>query len=198
MTQSLLNKYALMFAYVLCLLTVVGAQDKNIITPGSKMGSVKIGAPLSDFKAAFKSAKSIYGNGLDMCGGSAYQWLDYSHSGNSVFAYAKSDKIYQLSVHTPRFALANRLKVGDSEFAVKRAYPQGKRFVLKGSGMRVVGGRDLQYWVDSSAGVAFELYWDGIRKGRFVSGIDIFSASAKYLPEGCITPPREWVENADK
>ena len=108
-----------------------------------------------------------------------YHWVDVDRGATGVYAYLRNGNIYQLSVHTPRFALPNGVKTESSEEHVKSAYPKGRRYVLLQSGSAVVGGRDLVYWVDKGTGVAIELYWNQRKKQGFVNGIDIFERGDK-------------------
>ncbi len=131
-------------------------------------------------------------NVQDGCPGRSYHWLDIDRNANGVYAYFKNGKLYQLSVHTPRFALANGVHIDSRTEEVKQAYPGGREYMLLGSGSAVVGGKDLIYWVDMADGIAFEFYWNGRKHERLVSGIDIFPKGSDYLPSGCISPPQKW------
>ena len=131
----------------------------------------------------------------DLCDHSSYHWLDMDLRANGVYAYLSNDKIDQLRVQTPRFSLASGLKVEASAERVTRIYPGGRLYVLRHSGSKVVGGRDLQYWVDNISGIAFEFYWDSQKKRRSVRSIDIFPSGTVYQPEGCVSSPREWVRD---
>ena len=77
---------------------------------------------------------------------------------------------------------------------VKSLFPSGRAYALIGSGSDLVGGRDLIYWVDEKAGVAFEFYWNRRKKYRLVGGIDVFVPGTDYRPDGCISPPQQWRE----
>jgi hypothetical protein len=164
------------------------------IVPGDSVAGVKLGSSLADFSAVFpKHPEFDESMADDYCGGSSYHWLDTDFWVTGVYAYLRNDKIYQLRVQTPRFSLANGIKLDASEEKVKHLYPRGQAYVLRYSGSKVVGGRDLRYWVDSRSGTAFEFRWDGRYKRRFVGSIDIFTAGTEYKPEGCVAPPREWI-----
>jgi len=160
--------------------------------PGNSVAGVKLGSSLADFSAVFpKHPKIDESMTEDQCGGSSYHWLDMDLRGNGVYAYLRNDKIYQLRVQTPRVSLANGIKLDATEEKVKHIYPRGQAYVLRYSGSKVVGGRDLRYWVDSRSGIAFEFQWD--QRRRFVSSIDIFPAGTEYKPEGCVATPQEWI-----
>ncbi|HEX7284776.1 MAG TPA: hypothetical protein VF532_01260 [Candidatus Angelobacter sp.] len=166
---------------------------KGSIVPGNSVAGVKLGSSLADFTAVFpKHNEGDQSLGHDLCSGESYQWLDLDIPASGVFVYLRDDKIYQFRVQTPRFALANGLKVNASEEKVKRLYPGGRAYVRRYSDSKVVGGRDLRYWVDDISGIAFELYWDQRYKRRFVRSIDVFRSGTEYKPEGCIAPPQEW------
>jgi len=163
-----------------------------VIVAGDSVAGVKLGSLLTDFKAAFPKADEILVD--DMCHISSYQWVDIDLGATGVYAYVKNDKIYQLSVRTPRFVLSSGVKLQVSEKQVRRLYPTGRSYILRYSGSAVNGGRDLHYWVDKLSGIAFELYWDKRDKQWRVSSIDVFPVSTEYQPEGCVSPPREWIE----
>lgn len=169
---------------------------RGLIVPGESVAGVKLGSSLTDFKAVFpKHTECDQSWNDDLCGnGSSYQWVDIDLGAAGVYAYLRDDKIYQLRVQTPRFSLSNGIKIGASEEKTKRIYPNGRTYVLRYSGSKVVGGRDLRYWVDNKSGIAFELYWDRRYKRRLVGSIDIFAAGTEYRPQGCVSPPREWIE----
>jgi len=166
------------------------------ITPGVGVGAVKLGSSLADFNAVFPPHPQ-WDESMsdDWCHYSSYHWLDMELHANGVYAYLKNNKIEQLRVQTPRFSLANGLKVDASAEKVKRIYPGGRLYVLRFSSSKVVGGVDLQYWVDNISGIAFEFYWDSPKKRRSVGSIDIFRSGTEYRPEGCVAPPREWVRD---
>lgn len=168
----------------------------GLIMPGDSVAGVKLGSSLTDFKAVFpKHTAGDQSWDDDLCGnGGSYQWVDVDLGATGVYAYYRDNKIYQIRVQTPRFSLSNGLKQKTTEEKVKRLYPNGKAYVLKYSGSDAVGGRDLQYWVDREAGIAFELYWDRVQKRRLVRSIDVFPVGAEYQPQGCVSPPREWIK----
>jgi hypothetical protein len=157
---------------------------------------VKLGSSLADFKAVFPPHPQWDESmSNDWCDHSSYHWVDMDLHANGVYAYLTNDKIEQLRVQPPRFSLANGLKVDAAAEKVKRIYPGGRLYVLRFSGSRIVGGLDLQYWVDNISGIVFEFYWDSQKKRRSVGSIDIFPSGAEYRPEGCVAPPREWVRD---
>lgn len=168
----------------------------GIVSPGKSVAGLKLGSTFSEFQATFpphanmdEDMQNNLGNG---CPDRSYHWLDIDRNATGVYALFKDGKIYQMSVHTPRFALSNGVHIDSAADEVKRAYPKGQEYVLVGSGSALVGGKDLLYWVDKNDGVAFELYWNKKAARRLVSGIDVFAAGAAYRPEGCISPPQSW------
>jgi hypothetical protein len=168
----------------------------GLILPGESVAGVKLGSDFSSFEAVFQkhpdADEDMHDSG---CAGRVYHWVDIDRGATGVYAYIRDAKIYQLSVHTPRFALSNGIKLEVPEEQVRRAYPSGQRFVLEHSASTVVGGRDLVYWVDKGIGVAIELYWDQRKKQRLVNAIDIFPKGTDYRPEGCILPPQKWTKS---
>jgi hypothetical protein len=163
----------------------------GMIVPGESVAGLRLGSTLSDFRAIFPKKPDIdmdYSSvAMNPCPASS-QWVDLERKATGVFVILQNDRISQISVQTPRFHLENGVSIEASAARVKHLYPHGKEFVLIGSGGKSNGGRDLHYWIDSSDGVAFELYGD---KG-LVSAISIFEKGKEYLPDGCISPPQEW------
>jgi hypothetical protein len=172
-------------------------QRTGLILPGTSVAGVKLGDDASRFEAVFPKRPASEDHSLsgavgDQCPTEIYYWSDLALDTSVVTAYLKNGDISQLSVQGPMFSLQNGLKAGATEEQVKQAYPNGQMYVLLYSGSKVNGGRDLHYWVDKRAGVAFKLAWWQSRKRRSVSGIDIFPKESAYRPEGCISPPQQW------
>jgi len=170
----------------------------GVVIPGESVAGLKLGATLSDFQALFPKQPGIdedfAGTMQDGCPERSYHWIDLSMDATGVFALFHNAGIYQLSVQTPRFSLSNGISFDSSASAVMHTYPFGKEYVLLGSGGERNGGKNLHYWVDKPAGVAFELYWNKHHQRRQVSAITIFRKGGDYLPDGCISPPQQWRE----
>ncbi|WP_213807879.1 hypothetical protein [Granulicella sp. dw_53] len=168
------------------------------MSPGKSVAGLRLGSTFSEFQATFpphaNTDEDVQNSLRNRCPDRSYHWLDIDRNATGVYALFKDGKIYQMSVHTPRFALSNGVHIDSTADEVRRAYPKGQEHWLVGSGSAVVGGKDLIYWVDEADGVAFELYWNKKTARRLVSGIDIFAAGTAYRPEGCISPPQSWKE----
>jgi hypothetical protein len=186
--------------HFLILFLIVSTGAGNLVSqsplsaiPGHSVGDVTLGSDLKRFSSMFPKHPNIdQYDPRDWCGNEIYHWVDLDLGAAGVFAYLANQRIVQLSIQTGRYSLANGLSVGSTEERVKLYYPNARKYRLLGSGSDINGGRDLLYMVDESSGVAFELYWDHRRKGRFVSAIDIFYPNADYRPEACVAPPRQW------
>jgi hypothetical protein len=165
-----------------------------LILPGDSVAGIKLRSHFSNFEAVFPKHPKFDEDYTYDCSGRVYHWLDIDKSSNGVYVFLRNDEIYQISVQTPRFALPNGIQLDASERQVQAAYPNGRGYILLGSGSAAVGGRDLVYWVDTGRGVAFEFYWYHEKKKRLLGAIDIFQRGSAYYPEGCISPPREWKE----
>lgn len=166
---------------------------KREIIPGASVDGVKLGDDFEKFQSEFPKHNDIDedlpGQG---CSERVYHWVDLDRNATGVYAYFRAGRIYQFSVHSPGFALPDTLKSDATETQVRSRYPEGRGFTLVGSGSAVVGGKDPNYWVVKSAGVAFELNWNQRQGERLVGGIDVFAKGAEFRPEGCISPPQEW------
>jgi len=170
----------------------------GIVNPGESVAGLKLGSTFTEFQALFPAHPNIdedVQNSLQNgCPERSYHWVDIDRNATGVCALFKYGKIYQISVHTPRFSLLNGVHMDSTADEVKRVYPKGEEYVLAGSGSAVVGGKNLLYWVDKADGAAFELYWNKKANRRLVSSIDIFKAGTEYRPQGCISPPQLWKE----
>jgi hypothetical protein len=172
-----------------------GPPVSGLIVPGSSVAGVKLGSSLADFEAVFpRDPRADEDYPETLCGGRSYHWVNVEGGGRGVYVYLKGDKIYQLSAEWPRLALSNGIMPQTDEGKVKSHYRNGREYILVGSGQVVVGGKNLVYWVDQKAGIAFELYWNPQKKQRLVRRIDIFQPGSDYRPDGCISPPRQWQE----
>lgn len=169
----------------------------GLILPGQSVAGVKLGDDAAHFEQVFPkrstsddhSASGAVGQG---CPTEIYYWSDLALDTSVVTAYLNNGEISLISSQGPVFSLSNGLKTGATEEQVKQAYPKGQGYVLSGSASRLNGGRNLVYWVDDGAGVAFKLAWWPSKKERAVSGIDVFPKGSDFRPEGCISPPQQW------
>jgi hypothetical protein len=168
------------------------------IVPGESVGNLRLGSTFSEFRAIFREHpgvdENMAGSMQDDCPDRSYHWIDLERDATGVYALFKGESIYQLSVQTPRFTLANGIGIDSSASNVEHTYPGGREYVLLGSGGEEVGGKNLLYWVDRPDGLAFELYWNKRKRQRLVSAITIFKKGLEYRPQGCISPPQKWQE----
>ena len=166
----------------------------GLIRPGGGVAGVELGSKFSSFVAVFPPHPRFdEDHSYWDCGGfREYHWLDIDKRANGLYVYLKNDEIFQLSIQTPRFMLANGIRLDASEKQVKAAYPRGREHVPLGSGGQAVGGKDLVYWVDEGSGVAFQFQWDRRTKRRFLAAIDVFARKTDYRPDGCVAVPQQW------
>jgi hypothetical protein len=170
---------------------------EELVLPGTSVAGVKLGDDAAHFEQVFpkhptSDNHSPSGGVGDGCPTEIYYWSDLALETSVVTAYLNAGQISQISTQGPLFSLPNDLKTGATEEQVEREYPKGLGYVLSGSASRLNGGRNLVYWVDRAAGVAFKLTWWPRKKERTVSGIDIFPKGSDFRPEGCISPPQQW------
>ena len=169
--------------------------ETDLIRPGCSVGSLHLGDRRERMLEVLgkKPQDEEYTYGAP-CSLTEFHWLDPKMRSNGLFIYLKEDRVFQIASTMPRYRTVEGITVGSPSEDVRRHYPQLRAYVLLGSGMKVVGGRDLIYWVDRQRGIAFEFYYD--RKGsmRRVSRVIVFEPSSDFKPEGCISPPQEWRE----
>jgi len=167
----------------------------GLIVPGRSVAALTIGSPTSNFKAIFRESENFdpQVSGLtNDCGFATEQWVDLALHATGVIIYSRNNRIDQISVQTPRYSLSSKIKVGSAAKKVRRDYPDGKLYLLRGSGMPVLGGRDLRYWLDQRQGIAFQFYWRPREKMWAVGSIDIFRPEMEFRPESCVSEPRSW------
>lgn len=169
----------------------------GLIVPGTSIARLKLGSNPSAFQTVF-SKRSGSANSAEIgtvgegCPDKVYYWNDLKVNTSKIDAYFRNGQITQISAFGPSFFLSNGLRTGSTEQSVEHAYPKGRMYVLMHSASKVNGVRDLHYWVDKGAGIAFELDWSQNKKQRFVGSIDIFTKEVDFRPEGCISPPQRW------
>jgi hypothetical protein len=192
---------SLSFALLCCASIAYGNAQlpkAGIIIPGESVGSLELGSTFSEFEALFPVNpgvdENMAGSMQDHCPERSYHWVDLDRNATGVYALFEGARIYQLSIQTPRFSLANGIGMDSSASNVKHTYPAGREYVLLGSGGEDVGGKNLLYWVDKPDGLAFEFYWNKRKRQRLVSAITIFKKALEYRPQGCISPPQKWQE----
>lgn len=180
-----------------CSATAQNGPKTSIILPGQSVAGVKLGDDAARFEQVFpkRSASDDHSSSGSVgqgCPTEIYYWSDLATDTSVVTAYLSEGTISQISVQGPMFSLPDGLKTGTTEERVKQAYPKAQGYVLSGSASHLNGGRNLLYWVDKGAGVAFKLAWWPSKGKRAVSGIDVFPKGSDFRPEGCISPPQSW------
>lgn len=163
----------------------------GIIVPGVGVAGLKLGSTVEQFRQLFpnQSKWGDYQNGLpNGCPREFHSWFDERTDDGGLSVYLWSTQIDQISIHTSRFSVQGGLHLHDPAAKVEKAFPQGRMHVLKYSGGKVNGGRDLKYWVDRANGIAFEICCSN----ETVSGVDVFQKGQEFRPEGCVSPPQEW------
>lgn len=165
------------------------------IVPGKSVGPLRIGDPRESSLDLFGKPNEEYTFGESATGPCRYteaHWRDLEHEERwGVLTYSKNNRIYQIMVDTPRYATADGLTSDSSPEEVRRRFPKTEAYVLLHSGSKMVGGRDLIYWVDQSSGIAFEFYYHAKLNQRRVGNIVVFEPGVEFLPAGCVSPPQE-------
>lgn len=166
------------------------------IVPGKSVGPLTLGGTREAALALFDKPNEEYifdENSLGPCRYTELHWNDLDHEDRwGIFIYAKDNQIYQITADTPRYATVNGITSDSSPEDVRRSFPASKAYVLLHSASKVVGGKDLVYWVDQASGIALNFYYNRKLNQRRVASIIVFDPSIKFLPKGCISPPQEW------
>lgn len=181
------------FVLAICVLAGCSATAQNgpkmsIILPGQSVAGVKLGDDAARFEQVFpkRSASDDHSSSGSVgqgCPTEIYYWSDLAADTSVVTAYLSDGTISQISVQGPMFSLPDGLKTGTTEEQVKQAYPKAQGYVLAGSASHLNGGRNLLYWVDKGAGVAFKLAWWPSKGKRL-------SAESTCSPRGPTSDPR--------
>lgn len=166
-----------------------------VIEPGQGIGSLRLGDSRDRAVEVLGKPSAEYNYGaLTPCIYTELHWQNNdprtSHWG--IFAYLKNNRIYQLQVDAPGYATPGGIKSESSPEEIRLHHSQIQTYVLLNSGSKVVGGRDLIYWVDEEAGISYELFYDVTLEQRRVLRIIVFEPKTQFLPKGCISPPKEW------
>lgn len=172
--------------------------DMRLIKPGVSVGALRLGDTRERALEMFPKKPNYdeeynYDGRFTPCVYTEIHWLDFDHLDRwGIFIYLKEGRIYQIKADTPRYATVEGITSDSSPEDVRSHYPKLQAYVLLHSGAKVNGGRDLIYWVDRQQGITFEFYYDGRVDARRVASINIFEPGTEFLPNGCISPPREW------
>jgi len=119
-------------------------------------------------------------------------WPDFELQSSGVFVYLRDGYVFQIEAQTPRFQTPEGITVDSQASLVRRHYHLAEAHVLKSSGGKEVGGRDLIYWVNREKGIAFEFRYHRQRKRRVVGSVIVFRTGTEFFPQGCIVVPQEW------
>lgn len=128
------------------------------------------------------------------CSVTEFHWLDPRTQSDGLFIYLEKARIFQIQSAMPLYRTAEGITVNSLPRDVRHHYSQLQAYVLHGSGIRAVGGRDLIYWIDRQQGIAFEFYYNREKKQRRVSKVIVFDPGSDFKPEGCVSSPQEWCE----
>jgi len=177
------------------------------IHPGKGVGGLSLGDGVAQFEAVFP--KTPGGWNHDFTGGGKgcpkefYYWFNKVHNSSDLKAYMTGEQISLISVSGPKFALQDGIislywpkdrPSGTSMKQVEQTYPAGHLYSLAGTDSDLENGRDLLYWVDRKAGIAFQLVWIPSQKQRLVQKVDVFPPGTAFRPQGCIFPEEQYKE----
>jgi hypothetical protein len=173
--------------------------DATLIIPGHSVGLLVLGDTRERALELFPK-KPNYDEEYtyeEPCPRTEIHWLDIDTRNEAekvfdgVFIYLKEGRVVQIEAATPRYRTVEKITLDSFADDVRRHYPQLEAYVLTDSGAKVVGGRDLIYWVDSPNGIAFELYYDRNTGKRRVRKTIVFAPAGDFQPEGCESSPQE-------
>lgn len=173
--------------------------NPKLIIAGESVGLLRLGDSRERMLELFPKKPNYdfahnYEDGY--CGQSDYHWLTPDFKSNGLFFYLKQERIYQISVETDLFSTKEGIKESSSPQEVKRHFPNAnKAYVYLNSGSKVVGGRNLIYWIDNKSGIAFEFNYNPKKQRREVKAVTVFVPNTDFQPDGCFSrETREFVE----
>jgi hypothetical protein len=175
----------------------------GLIIAGHSVGDLRLGDARDRISEMFRRKPNVDGEVfLDSaplaCHRTEIHWLDMErinrklvvHSG--VWIYVKDDRVFQIESETPRFRTPEGVTEQSLPEQVRRTYKNLQAFALMSSSNKINGPRDLVYWVDQEKGIAFELYYNGVRNRRLVAKIAVFAPETTFQPRGCVDEPQVW------
>lgn len=121
--------------------------------------------------------------------------------GNGIFAYLRENQIFQLSFSGGEYTTLGGNKLGTTLDHLKKSNELNLvSYVLRNSADTASNYKDFTYEVDKEKGIAFHIaYPYNPRKDtRSVWSIEVFSPTADFFPQGCISVNRSFVKDATK
>jgi hypothetical protein len=172
----------------------VGADEGNLILPGTGVGQFKLDATKQSVFDALPFKPNVDQAWGDDCG-YIYNWveLDTRHPGNVFFRF-NDDRISQINSLTPRYHTKEGITVGDSPDRVQRQYKDLRAYVLLGVSSRATGDRDMIYWLDQSRGIAFGFAYSESEHQRYLWQIIVFRPGTLVCEEGIPSNSPKWRE----
>lgn len=184
------------------------AQAKDAVMtihPGKGVGALSLGDGHAQFEKVFPKAPNgwdrAYTGEATGCPKEFFYWDTKVRDSSDLIAYLTGKQISLITLRGPAFALANGIAplywpkgvvTGTTMEQVKKAYPDGKLYVLTGTANDRNYGRNRYYWVVPKAGIAFALVWIPSKKQRLVKTIEIFAPGTDFKPEGCVSPTEKF------
>jgi hypothetical protein len=177
------------------------SQSSNLalIVPGKSAGPLSLGVSREIVQQIFPFKKDVDQEvTYTSCAPRTtwINWLDSDASGDSqgnVFVYIRDGHVFQIASLTPRFRTAEGIRTGSSPALVARYYKELKAYTLTSSGGQMFGFRDFICWVSREKGIAFSLAYNRRTRSRDIYEVIVFAPGSEYLPEGCVSPPSEWL-----
>jgi hypothetical protein len=166
------------------------------IIPGQSVGPLRLGDSRErSFDLFGKPGEEYAFDAKSPCFHTELHWNDLEHEDRwGIYAYARDNRIYQIEADTPRYATAEGITSDSSPEEVRRTFPNTQAYVLLHSGSKLVGGKDLIYWVDQTAGIGFEFYYHPKLDKRRLASTIVFTPGTDFAPDGCVSPPQELVK----
>lgn len=175
----------------------------GVIVAGNSVGDLRLGDARDRISEIFRLKPNIDGevfliSGPLACHRTEIHWLDMEKKNqelvvhNGVWIYVKDDRVFQIESETPRFRSPEGLTEQSLPEQVRHSYKNLEAFALINSSNKINGPRDLVYWVNTEKGIAFEFYYNQVRRRRLVAKIAVFTPETTFQPQGCVDEPQVW------
>jgi hypothetical protein len=161
-------------------------QQSELVIAGVRVGSLKLGDSRERALELFpltKDADQEYPQPGEC--GTELDWVDSrdpKHEGN-VFIHFRRGVIFQIDVSDLSFRTPDGITFLSSPEQVRTRHPKLEAWTLSGNtGGEALGERQLVYWIDRNAGIAFSFAYSQSERKRYVYEIIVFKPGTDICP----------------
>lgn len=178
--------------------------DPALVIEGKSVGQISLGDSLEDVTTILpfrKNYDEIHDKGIfkysdgtvDICAKVLYRNSVGSEDDVALSVYFDDDdRVIQIEGSSSRYHLQHLVNSGDKLLDVVTKYRDAEIYVLRGSAVDSVGGKDLVYLVDEQKGLAFEFRYSKQTNERKLDVFIVFPQGHRFLPNTCVTAPQRF------